>query len=143
MQIDCISGKTEMRFFADGPHIPDELLEDRDRGEVVFLCGAGVSYPAGMPGFLGLAEYVIQELGTPPGAQSRELLSIWDDCSIPDAARPSLDQIFNLLQLEYEASEIEYLIAKRLRTRPRTDVSTHETILRLSNLNSDLNGGWQ
>ena len=121
-----------MRFLADGPNIPDELLEARDRGEVVFLCGAGVSYPAGMPTFLGLAQYVIQELGTPLGAPSREMLSIWDNCEIPEATRPSLDQIFNLLQLEYEVSEIEYLIAKRLKTRPRTDVSTHRTILRLS-----------
>ena len=121
-----------MRFIADGPNIPDELLEARDRGEVVFLCGAGVSYPAGMPSFLGLAKHVVQELGTPPRAPSRELLSIWDSCEIPEAARPSLDQIFNLLQLEYETSEIEHLITKRLRTKPRTNVLTHETILRLS-----------
>ena len=32
-----------MRFFADGPTIPDELLEQRDRGNVAFFCGAGVS----------------------------------------------------------------------------------------------------
>lgn len=121
-----------MRFLADGPNIPDELLEARDRGEVVFLCGAGVSYPAGMPDFLGLAQYVIQELGTLASALSREMLSVWDNCEVREAARPSLDQIFNLLQMEYEASEIESLIAKRLRTRPQTDVSTHKTILRLS-----------
>ena len=121
-----------MRFLADGPDIPDELLEARDKGEVVFLCGAGVSYPAGMPTFLGLAQYVIQELGTPPGTPSREMLSLWDNCEVPEAARPSLDQIFNLLQLEYEVSEIESLIAKRLKTRTQTDVSTHKTLLRLS-----------
>lgn len=121
-----------MRFLADGPNIPDELLEARDRGEVVFLCGAGVSYPAGMPNFLELAQYVIRELGTRAGAPSRQMLSIWDNCEVPEAARPSLDQIFNLLQLEYEVSEIEYLIAKRLRTKPQTNVSTHNTILRLS-----------
>ena len=121
-----------MRFLADGPNIPDELLEARDRGEVVFLCGAGVSYPAGMPNFLGLAQHVIQELGTPPSAPSREMLSFWDNGEISDSARPSLDQIFNLLQMEYEVGEIESLIAKRLRTRPQTDVSTHKTLLRLS-----------
>ena len=36
-----------MRFLSDGLNIPDELLEERDKGNVVFLCGAGVSYPAG------------------------------------------------------------------------------------------------
>ena len=121
-----------MRFLANGPKIPDDLLEARDRGEVVFLCGAGVSYPAGMPNFLGLAKHVVQELGTQPSDPSREMLSVWDNREIPEAARPSLDQIFNLLQMEYGVSEIEYLIARRLRTKPRTNVSTHETILRLS-----------
>ncbi len=121
-----------MRFLADGPDIPDDLLEARDRGEVVFLCGAGVSYPAGMPNFLELAQYVIKELGTRAGAPSREMLSIWDNSKVPEAARPSLDQIFDLLQLDYTVSEIEHLIAKRLKTGPRPDVSTHKTVLRLS-----------
>ena len=32
-----------MRFFENGPAIPDELLHARDEGRVVFFCGAGVS----------------------------------------------------------------------------------------------------
>ena len=121
-----------MRFFADGPNIPDELLEARDKGNVVFLCGAGVSIPAGMPNFLGLAMSVVDELGVPQNAHLRSLLSYWEDERFPEAARPPLDQIFNLLQQEYPASEIDYLIARRLKTKPQTCVSTHRTILRLS-----------
>ena len=121
-----------MRFLPSGLNIPDELLEERDKGNVVFLCGAGVSYPAGMPNFLGLARYVVEELGTPQDAPSRKMLSRWDDEDVPEDARPSLDQIFNLLQQEYTADEIDYRIVKRLKTKPRTCVSTHETILRLS-----------
>ena len=121
-----------MRFLSSGLNIPDELLEERDKGNVVFLCGAGVSYPAGMPNFLGLARYVVKEIGTPQDAPSRKMLSRWNDEDVPEDARPSLDQIFNLLQQEYTAGEIDYLIAKRLKTKPRTCVSTHETILRLS-----------
>ena len=121
-----------MRFLPNGLNIPDELLEARDQGKVVFLCGAGVSYPAGMPNFLELAKYVVEELGTPQDVPSRKMLSMWDNEDIPEDARPSLDQIFNLLQQEYTAGEIDYLIAKRLKTKPRTCVSTHETILRLS-----------
>ena len=45
-----------MRFLPDGPNLPDELLEERDNGNVVFLCGAGVSRSAGMPDFLGLSK---------------------------------------------------------------------------------------
>ena len=121
-----------MRFLLDGPNIPDELLEERDNGNVVFLCGAGVSYPAGMPDFLGLTKYVVKKLGTPKDAPSRTMLSRWDDESIPADARPSLDQIFNLLQQEYAAGEIDYLIAERLRKKRRAYSSAHETILRLS-----------
>ena len=123
-----------MRFLSNGLNIPDELLEARDQGNVVFLCGAGVSYPAGMPDFLELAKYVVEELGTPQDAPSRKMLSMWKNEKIPPDGKPPLDQIFNLLQQEeYRPGEIiDYLIAKRLRTKPKTCVSTHETILRLS-----------
>ena len=121
-----------MRFLPDGLNIPDELLEARDQGNVVFLCGAGVSRPAGMPNFLELAKYVVEEQGAPQDAQSRKMLSMWDNEDIPEDARPPLDQIFNLLQQEYPEGEIDYRIAKRLKTKPGTCVSTHETILRLS-----------
>jgi len=121
-----------MRFLPNGLNIPDELLEERDKGNVVFLCGAGVSRPAGMPDFLGLARYVVEELGTPQDAPSRKMLSLWKNERIPPGGKPPLDQIFNLLQQEYAASEIDYLIAKRLKTKPGVCVSTHETVLRLS-----------
>jgi hypothetical protein len=48
------------RFVAHGPSIPGELLEQRDRGNVVFFCGAGVSMPAGLPNFPKLTERVMQ-----------------------------------------------------------------------------------
>ena len=57
---------------------------------------------------------------------------MWKNEKIPPDGKPPLDQIFNLLQQEYAASEIDYLIAKRLKTKPGVCVSTHETVLRLS-----------
>ena len=121
-----------MRFFADGPNIPDELLEARDRGNVVFLCGAGVSMPAGMPGFRRLAELVVDALGAPPKGTLREMLSLWDRRDISKTAKPPLDQIFNLLQQEYDESEVDYFIAKQLEAREGIYLGKHETILRLS-----------
>lgn len=121
-----------MRFHADGPDIPDKLLESRDKGNVVFFCGSGVSMPAGMPGFLGLAEYVLDELHVPQNAQLRSLLRrAGDECS-PPAARPSLDRIFNQLQHEYPPGEVDYYVTKRLETKPSPRVSAHRTVLRLS-----------
>jgi two-component sensor histidine kinase len=43
------------QFIRNGPDIPERLLQEHEDGRVVFFCGAGVSYPASLPGFGGLA----------------------------------------------------------------------------------------
>lgn len=53
-----------MQFIENGPDIPDSLLQAHEEGRVIFFCGAGVSYPAGLPGFRGLVEKIYQENGT-------------------------------------------------------------------------------
>ena len=45
-----------MQFFKNGPDIPERLLQAHEEGDVVFFCGAGISYPAGLPGFKELVE---------------------------------------------------------------------------------------
>jgi hypothetical protein len=53
-----------MQFVADGPDVPEELLQAHEEGRVVFFCGAGISYPAGLPGFEGLVEEIYKRSGT-------------------------------------------------------------------------------
>lgn len=53
-----------MQFVANGPDIPDALLQAHEEGRVVFFCGAGISYPAGLPDFGGLVESIYQKVGT-------------------------------------------------------------------------------
>lgn len=53
-----------MQFVPHGPDIPDSLLQTQEEGRVVFFCGAGISYPAGLPGFKGLVEQIYQQNGT-------------------------------------------------------------------------------
>lgn len=53
-----------MQFVPNGPDVPDLLLEAHEEGRVVFFCGAGVSYPAGLPGFQGLVDGLYERLGT-------------------------------------------------------------------------------
>ena len=53
-----------MQFIVDGPDIPDTLLQAHEEGRVVFFCGAGISYPAGLPGFKGLVEKIYRLNGT-------------------------------------------------------------------------------
>src|SRR5665647_1432488 len=51
-------------FIINGPEIPESLLEAHEEGRIVFFCGAGVSYPAGLPGFEGLVDKIYEKLGT-------------------------------------------------------------------------------
>lgn len=53
-----------MQFVTHGPDIPDALLQAHEDGRVVFFCGAGISYPAGLPGFKGLVEEIYRLNGT-------------------------------------------------------------------------------
>jgi len=63
-----------VQFITNGPDIPDALLQAHEDGRVVFFCGAGISYPAGLPGFGGLVRGVMQLAGEPPDATEDALL---------------------------------------------------------------------
>src|SRR5690606_19149969 len=43
--------------------IPNELVEAQERGETIFVCGAGVSMASGLPSFRELVEKIYAELG--------------------------------------------------------------------------------
>ena len=55
-----------MQFVKNGPDIPERLLQAHEDGQVVFFCGAGISYPAGLPGFDGLVKGVYENLAVQP-----------------------------------------------------------------------------
>lgn len=57
-----------MQFIKNGPDIPERLLQFHEDGRVVFFCGAGISYPAGLPGFSGLVEKLYDFVGDTPNA---------------------------------------------------------------------------
>ncbi|MCM7094476.1 anti-phage defense-associated sirtuin Dsr1 [Enterobacter chengduensis] len=62
-----------MQFIANGPDIPESLLEAHEEGRVVFFCGAGISYPACLPGFKGLVEQIYRLNGTEPSASEQDV----------------------------------------------------------------------
>ena len=123
-----------MRFKADGPAIPDILLEERDAGNVVFLCGAGVSIPAGMPDFLDLTRHVIDEVGPSQDSEIRRALEALDETSpaVPTWRRPSLDQLFQLLHQEYGRDQVARIVWKRLRSVESTRTREHDIVTRIS-----------
>jgi len=55
-----------MQFVRHGPDIPERLLQAHEDGRVVFFCGAGISYPAGLPGFAELVDKLYKALGIEP-----------------------------------------------------------------------------
>ncbi|BCH23564.1 hypothetical protein MesoLjLb_33490 [Mesorhizobium sp. L-8-3] len=67
-------GFANMQFIKNGPDVPEPLLQAHEDGRVVFFCGAGISYPAGLPGFRGLVEKIYDELGEIPNAIERTAL---------------------------------------------------------------------
>ncbi len=118
-----------MRFLAAGPNFPDELLEARDAGNVVFFCGAGLSSPA-LPGFSGLAAQVISEFGPPPGSDALRILNELRSDSVLSSP---LDQVFNLLHEEYGAAAVEHVVNTILKEKSTTaPTEQHSIVLRLS-----------
>ena len=55
-----------MQFIPNGPDIPERLLQAHEDGRVVFFCGAGISYPAGLPGFEELTREIFKRLHQKP-----------------------------------------------------------------------------
>lgn len=124
-----------MRFFEDGPDIPDELLHQCDRGQVVFLCGAGVSVPTGLPTFKELTERIIEGVGADRNQEIAQAFAPWkeENREIPEAARASFDQILNLISTKYSKNEITNILEEEL----KKDLSlcpspTHRILLDLS-----------
>ena len=64
-----------MRFIDDGPDIPEVLLNARDEGNVVFVCGAGVSKRSGLPLFRELVDQIYRQLKTDPSDKPAEKVS--------------------------------------------------------------------
>jgi hypothetical protein len=129
-----------MRFFKNSPSIPDILLDRRDAGRVVFLCGAGVSFNSGMPDFFGLTKHVVETFDPPSSSLIMVEFSPWLEGQKSSAI--SLDQIFNLLQQEYGRDEVNRLVAERL-AEPiaLTEPSKEHGIVR--RISSDMRGNPQ
>ncbi|MBF0590350.1 MAG: SIR2 family protein, partial [Magnetococcales bacterium] len=79
-----------MQFVKNGPDIPEKLLQAHEDGNVVFFCGAGISYPAGLPGFQGLTKNIYADLGVTPNPIQQAALKKWQ-----------FDMAIDLLERDY------------------------------------------
>jgi NAD-dependent SIR2 family protein deacetylase len=110
-----------LQFSDDGPEFPGELVDDLGRGEVVFLCGAGVSAPQ-MPGFAGLVDDIYKKGG-------------WDQTN---GEQRSYDKgryeegLGSLARRLAQPDALYDAVAAILDPPSKPDLSKHTTLLRLS-----------
>jgi SIR2-like domain len=114
-----------VQFIPHGPDIPETLLQAHEEGRVVFFCGAGISYPAGLPGFAGLVDAIYQRNGTNPTQIEQRSLDLGN-----------FDATLDLLErrLPGQRLAIRRALAEALKPnlRQRGATQTHEALLRLA-----------
>lgn len=124
-----------MRFLANGPSIPDDLLIARDAGDVIFFCGAGVSrHRAGLPDFLTLGGDVINLLGAGEKSLARKLFNRIGEIGAMEGVGGLIatDRIFSLLQREFEQRDVQQAVARAIRPNDNPDLSAHRSLIDLS-----------
>lgn len=124
-----------MRFVANGPSIPDDLLLARDQGRVIFFCGAGVSRAyAKLPDFFGLANKVIKRLVIDKNDPSYKLMQeaekIEGNVGIPGVI--SADSIFGYLERDFATRDIEEAVASALKPKANCNLTAHKILLDLA-----------
>ena len=118
-----------MKFIAgqDAPDIPRELLEAQENDNLILFCGAGISYPAGLPLFGGLVNEVYDELATTPTNQEENAIKQW-----------RYDTALELLERRFHAENradkhlVRKAIATRLTLKDDANLDTHKAILQLA-----------
>ena len=114
-----------MQFVTHGPDIPDELLQAHEEGRVVLFCGAGISYPAGLPNFKGMVEDIYRLNATTLSDIEREAFE-----------RGQFDATLDLLERRLPGqrlavrSNLKQALKPKLRRKGATD--TQAALLRLA-----------
>lgn len=112
-----------MILVPEGPDVPVRLLEALEDGQLVFVCGAGISRPAKLPLFSGLVDRVYKELGAvPTEAEAAELSS------------ENYDRVLGLLEGDgrYSPSQVRQAVCRILKSPPNPPIETHRALIDLS-----------
>jgi hypothetical protein len=116
-----------MQFIANGPDIPDELLQAHEEGRLVFFCGAGISYPAGLQGFDWLVKKIYDLNGASPFDSEIELEAF---------KREEFDATLYLLERRLPGQRLAVRRALTQALKPKLGVKgstdTHTALLRLA-----------
>ena len=132
---DSLIHETPLRtvsLAADLPSIPEPLLLAHARGDVLFLCGAGVSRQAGLPDFRQLVRGVYKSLDPSvyeilPESRGDRRHSPDLDCSRLDARQKA--EVNRFLAGEFDV--VLGMLERRLDRKSRKDSTVRTTVVRL------------
>lgn len=110
-----------MKWVIGGPELPPELLQALEDDRLVLFCGAGVSYPAGLPGFRGLVEAVYGRLNEQ-----------MPDLERAEFERQNFDRVFGLLEARVGSQFVRKTVSDALHLEPNAEVTTHRALLALA-----------
>jgi len=111
-----------MKFSSDGPEIPNELIDAASRGDIVFLCGAGISQSSGLPNFRELTKKVFEKLSLDMTAAEQHSFE-------KDRYEETLGSLSRRLA---DKRSLYIAVAEELSADETANISSHATILKLS-----------
>jgi SIR2-like protein len=109
------------------PDIPLEVLEAQEAGRLVFFCGAGVSYPAGMPDFRKLVGDVYTNLPAVPNNGEQAAIK----SELYDRALNMLEERIQKNDMS-GPNQVRRAIIEALILADDADLESHEAILEIS-----------
>jgi len=116
-----------MKFVEASADIPNELIRTVNDGEVVFLCGAGVSKGVGLPLFQDLTDTVYTKLGESRDNEAAERIAY---------GRAEYDRVLGSLEkrthLPGTDSRVQAAVSETLAPPDGAVLSRHLSLLRLS-----------
>jgi len=113
----------------DGPVLPLEVTGALEEERLVFFCGAGISAPTGLPNFLGLVDWIYEELGqqkTPPEEIAYK--------------QKQYDKVLALLEQRTRQPLLRKAVIERLSRPSSSPLELHSALLNLARLN---HGGYR
>jgi hypothetical protein len=111
-----------MKFSANGPAIPDRLVDESLHGRVVFLCGAGISKSAGLPLFKELVDRIFTRLAEKKddGEEAAYRLGRFEEV------------LGSLARRLADPRKLQDAVAEELAAEDVHDLTAHINLLRLS-----------
>jgi hypothetical protein len=116
-----------MKFLLNSADIPPDLIRAVSDGEVIFLCGAGVSFGAGLPTFKKLTDDVYTRMGETREHEAAEVIAY---------SKEEYDRVLRSLEkrtlLHGSDSPVRSAVAHLLKAPGCPDLTQHKSLLQLS-----------